>query len=97
MYIIAEFTIIRNMSMAKSRVRTLTVRRVDLRLFKELLDGIPWKTVLRDVGSEQSWQFFQDAFLRAHSILQHKKSSTGGRKQAWLSIDHLREKKMYRQ
>ena len=52
---------------------------------------------------EQSWQLLMDAFLTEQelSILQHKKSSRGGRRSTWLSKDllvKLRDKKeMYRQ
>ncbi|KFZ48070.1 hypothetical protein N321_02745, partial [Antrostomus carolinensis] len=81
----------------------LNFRRANFQLFKELLDGIPWETVLMDIGTEQSWQVFKDTFLRAQELCipQHKKSSRGGRKLAWLSKDllvKLREKKeMYRE
>ena len=60
-------------------------------------------TILRDNRTEQSWQHFKDAFLRAQelSIPQHKKSSRKGSKSAWLSKDllvRLSEKKgIYRQ
>ncbi|KFZ45983.1 hypothetical protein N321_04792, partial [Antrostomus carolinensis] len=93
----------RNMGLAKGRVRTLNFRRVNFQLFKELLDGILWETVLRDIGTEQSLQVFKDTFLRTQelTIHRHKKSSRGGKKLAWLSKDllvKLREKKeIYRQ
>jgi len=64
-------------------------------LFKELLDGIPWETVLKNTGA--------GSFLRAQdlSISQQKKSSRGGRKSAWLSRDLLvkliEKRDMYRQ
>jgi len=38
------------MSLAKSRGRTLHFHRANFKLFKELLDGIPWETVHRDIG-----------------------------------------------
>jgi len=62
--------------LAKSRVRTQNLRRANFRLFKELLDEILWETILRDLGSEQSWQLFKDSFLRTL----HKKLSRGSRK-----------------
>ena len=50
------------------------MRRVNLRLFKELLDEIPWEIVLWDTGTEKNWQLFKDTFLKAQelSISQHK-------------------------
>ena len=37
--------------------------------------------------TEKRWKIFKDTFLREHgvSILQHRKSSRGGRKSTWLS------------
>lgn len=46
--------ILKNMDLAKSRVRTLTFGRANFRLFKELLGEISWKAVLRDKGVGES-------------------------------------------
>ena len=59
--------------------------------------GSPEK-LSRDMGTEQSWQFFKVTFLRAQELFvpQNKKSGRQGRKPAWLSKDllvRLREKK----
>lgn len=53
----------RNVGLPKSRIRT-----VNFRLLKELLDEIPWETVFRDRGTEQSWQGFKDAFESASAL-----------------------------
>ena len=45
------FVISGNVGLAKSGVRTLNFRRANFRLFKELLDEIPWETVLRHKGT----------------------------------------------
>lgn len=70
--------------MVKSGVRTLNLRRVNSRLFKELLKEISWEEALRDKGVEQSWLYFKDGFLRVEelSIPQNKKASRRGRKLA---------------
>jgi len=44
---LVKFMILRDMGLAKSRVRTLSFRRVNFQLYKVLLDGILWETVLR--------------------------------------------------
>jgi len=68
---------LRNKGFAKSVVMTLNYRRAKFWLFKELLDEIPWKTVLRNTEMEHSWQLFKDTFLIAQelSIPQHKKEA----------------------
>jgi len=62
---LVKFVITRNMGLEKSGVRTLNFGRVNFRLFKELLDEIPWETLLRDKGTVRSWQHIKDAFLRS--------------------------------
>ena len=54
-HVFVEFVIWKNTGLAKSRARTLCFRRAKFRLLKELLSGIPWETVLKDMGTEQSW------------------------------------------
>lgn len=66
--VLAEYMISRNEALAKSGIRTLNFRRADFQLFKEFLDGIPWKTLFRDKGPEQSRQHLKDAFLRAKQL-----------------------------
>ena len=51
-----EFVILKNAGLAKNRARTLCFRRANFLLLKELLSGIPWETVLKGMGTEQSWQ-----------------------------------------
>ena len=99
---LVEFVILKNAGLAKSRARTLCFRKAKFRLLKELLSGIPWETVLKGMGTEQSWQLFKDTLLRAQrlSTPQQKKSSRRGRQPLWLCKDlqlKLREKReMYR-
>ena len=72
----------RIVSLAKSGVRTLNFKRMNFRLFKELLEEVFWETVLRDKGTEQRWQHFKNVFLRAQELFipQNKKLGRGGRK-----------------
>ena len=79
-----EFTILRDMGQVKSRVRMLNFRRVNFQLFKELVDGTPWKTASTVKGAEQGWQLFKDIFLRAQELLipMYKKSGKEGRRRS---------------
>ena len=98
-----EFTVLRDMGQAKSKVRTLNFRKAKFQLFKELVTRTPWETVLRDKGAEQSWQIFKDAFNRVQelSIPRCKKSGKEGKRQAWMNQDPLvklkGKKEMHRQ
>ena len=81
--------ILKNAGLAKSTVTTLCFRKGNFRLLKELLSGIPWETVLKGMGTDQSWQLFKDTLPRAQrlSIPQQKSSSRGGRRLSWLCKD----------
>ena len=61
---LVEFVILKNVGLAQSRARPLCFRRAKFQLLKELLRGIPWETVLKGMGTEQSWQLFKDTPLR---------------------------------
>ena len=84
---LVEFTVLRDMGQAKSKVGALNFKKGNCQLFKELVNGTPWETALRDKGAEQSWQIFKDAFHRVQelSIPRCKKSGKEGKRLAWLS------------
>ncbi|KFW92656.1 hypothetical protein N336_07629, partial [Phalacrocorax carbo] len=81
----------RDMGKARSIVKTLNFRKDDFQLFKELVTRTPWEMVLRDKGTEESWQIFKDAVHKAQelSVPRCKKSGKQGERPAWLSQDML--------
>ncbi|KFR01231.1 hypothetical protein N306_09969, partial [Opisthocomus hoazin] len=72
-------------------VKTLNFRKANFQLFKEIVRRTPWETILRDRGTEQSWQVFKDVFQRAQerAIPKCKKSGREGKRAAWLRQDLL--------
>lgn len=84
-------------------VRMLNFRRVNLELFKELVDETSWETVLRNKGVEQKWQLFKDIFLRAQELLidTYNYSGKKGLRPQWFIKNILvklkYKKKMHRQ
>lgn len=60
---LVEFVILRKVGLIKRGAGT-----PNFRLFKEVLNEIPWETVLRDKGAEQKWQLLKDAFLKAQEL-----------------------------
>ncbi|KFQ53018.1 hypothetical protein N334_04373, partial [Pelecanus crispus] len=89
----------RDMGKLRSTVRTLNFRKANFQLFKELVRRTHWETVLRDRGTEQSWQIFKDTFYRAQEllVLRCKKSGKEGKRPAWLSRDLLVKLKIKRE
>jgi len=87
---LVEFTVLRDMG-KESIVRTLIFRKAKFQLFKELVNRIPWETVIKDRWAEQSWQIFKDAFHRTQelSVPRCKKSVKEVRRPTWLSQDLL--------
>ncbi|KAJ7399974.1 nedd4-binding protein 2-like 2 [Pitangus sulphuratus] len=47
-----DFMMPRNVCLAKSKDKTLNFRRAKFQLLKELIDVIPWETILVDRGAE---------------------------------------------
>jgi len=81
-----EFTVLRDMEKVRSIVRALNFRKANFQLFKELVSRTPWETVLRNRGTEQSWQILESAFHRVQelSVPKCKKSGKEGKRPAWL-------------
>jgi len=88
---LVELMLLKEMGITKSIVRTLNFRRANFQLFKEIVRRTPWETVLRDRGTEQSWQVFKDVFQTAQelSIPKCKKSGREGKRPAWLRKEML--------
>lgn len=56
-------------------------RRANFSLFRDLLGGIPWDTVLKRGGVQETWFIFKHYLLQAQLwfILMSRKSSKSGR------------------
>lgn len=61
---ILRSVISRTVSLERSKVKTLNFARVNIQLFKELVNKIHWETVLKDRGDDQCWQLLKAPFLR---------------------------------
>ena len=102
-HVMVGFTSLKNIGQAKSKIRKLNFRKANFQLFRELVNKMPWETVLKSEVVEQSWQIFKEAFLRAQelSIPRCRKSGKEGKRPAWLNQDLLvklkSKKRMHRQ
>lgn len=45
---LVEFPVLRDVGQAKSRIKTLNLRKANFQLFRALVRRIPWETALRD-------------------------------------------------
>ncbi|KAK4821037.1 hypothetical protein QYF61_012217 [Mycteria americana] len=88
---LVEFTVLRDMGQVRSKVRALNLRKANFQLFKELVNGTPWETALRDKGAEQSWQIFKDAFHGVQELLipSCKKSGKEGKRLSYRDAAQL--------
>jgi len=57
---LVEFTVLRDMVLTKSKVRTLNFRKEKVQLLKWLVNRNAWESALRDKEVEQRWQIFKD-------------------------------------
>ena len=81
-----------------SKTATLDFRRADFELFKRLIGGVPWHSVLASKGVQESWLLFKKEVLRAQeqAVPLSCKMSRRGRRPAWMNRElflRLREKK----
>ena len=84
---LAEYTVLRHMGQAKSKVRTLNFRKANFQLFKESVSRTPWEMVFRDKDAEQSLQIFNYTFHRTQEFIvpRCKKSGKQGKRLPWQS------------
>lgn len=45
---LVEFPVLRDVGQAKSKIKTLNLRKANFQLFRALVRRIPWETALRD-------------------------------------------------
>jgi len=88
-----NFRILHGGIRAISRIKTLDFRRANFGLFEELLEGIQWAKALKGRGVQKCLSPFKHHFLHAQErcIPLRKKSSKGGRRPAWMSMELLAE------
>ena len=60
---VVEFTILRDVEQAMSKIRKLNFRKVKFQLFRELVKKTAWESVLRDKGAEQNWHISKEISL----------------------------------
>lgn len=65
---IVEFILLRNMEQTKSKIRRLNFKKDKFQLFRELVNKTSWESVLKVMGTEQSWQITGEAFLSAQQL-----------------------------
>ena len=62
---LVEFRILHGESRARSRIKTLDIRRANFGFFKDLLGELPWVRALEGRGFQESWLLFKHHFLHA--------------------------------
>lgn len=79
---VVEFTLLRDIRLAKSKIRNHNVRKAKFQLFKELANKTPLDSVLKDKEAEYSWKIFKEALLRAEklSISKYRESGKKGKR-----------------
>ena len=63
-----------------SRTATLDFRRAASRLFKILVDRVPWEAVLKGKGVKEGWTFFKKETLKEQEQAIPKCRKTAGDK-----------------
>ena len=61
----AEFSILGGVRRGNSKTATLDFWRVDLELFRRLVGGVPWNSILECKGVQDGWLLFKKEVLKA--------------------------------
>ena len=83
----AEFSILDGGRRGNSKTAALDFRRADFELFRRLVGGVPWGSVLESKGVQDGWLLFKKEVLKAQEQavpLSHKMSQCG-RRPAWMN------------
>ena len=73
---VVKFTLLRYVVQAK---RKLNFRKAKFQLFMELVNKIPWKLVLNNMGVEQRWQVLKETFFRTQDVGKQERKARDGR------------------
>lgn len=60
-----EFSSLGEVRSGVSKTATLDFWRTDFRLFRLLVERIPWKSVLKGIGVQESWTLIKKEILKA--------------------------------
>ena len=59
-----EFSILGGVRRGNSKTAILDFQRVDFELFRRLVGGVPWDSILDSKGVQDSWSLFKKEFLK---------------------------------
>jgi len=92
-----EFSILGGARGGNSKTATLDFQRADFELFRRLVGGVPWGSVLESKGVQDGWSLFEKEVLKAQEqdVPLSCKMSWRGRRPAWMNRElfRLQEKK----
>ncbi|CAM5114317.1 unnamed protein product [Natator depressus] len=92
---LVEFRILTQGRKVSSRIRTLDFRKADFDSLRERMGRIPWGTIMKGKGVQESWLYFKESLLRlqGQTIPMSRKNSKHGRRPAWLNGEILADLK----
>jgi len=82
-----EFSILGGVRRGNSKTATLDFRRADFELFRRLVGGVPWGSVLEIKGVQDVCLLFKKEVLKAQeqAVPMSRKMSWRGRRLAWMN------------
>ncbi|CAM5155513.1 unnamed protein product [Natator depressus] len=92
---LVEFRILTQGRKVSSRIRTLDFRKADFDSLRERMGRIPWGTIMKGKGVQESWLYFKESLLRlqGQTIPMSRKNSKHGKRPAWLNGEILADLK----
>ena len=74
-----------------SKTAILNLQRVDFDLFRTLVAGVPWESLLKGKGVQEAWTLLKMEILKAQeqAVPECPKASRRGRKPVWMNCELL--------
>lgn len=98
---VVEFSILGDVGRVTSRTAVLNFRRVGFDLFRSLVAGVPWVSLLKGKGVQEAWTLLKKEVSKAQeqAVPVSCKASWRGRRPAWMNHELLlrlwEKKKVY--
>ena len=93
-----EFSILGDVRRVTSKTAVLNVQRADFDLFRTLVAGVPWESLLKGKGVQEAWTLLKMEILKVQEqgVPECRKVSHRGRRPVWMNQElllRLRKKK----
>ena len=88
---IVEFSVLGDARRVTGKTAVLNFQRVDFDLFRMLVAGVPWGSLLKGKGVQEAWMLLKMEILKAQgqAVPECRKPNHRGRRTVWMNCELL--------